>query len=364
MNRLHQSLGMMALLCGSVVASSCLAAPLALETGMRVLHRFELPDDAPDFDPGARFASSCECMSVHMPGPRSVVVALAPDMPGAYRFTLDAVVGGDVQHSFAVDVDVSGPPLEARDRDLYLQAEDVMQDGGVHEGVMAIDVRDAAAFATARIPGVPRMSPRALRVRRYLATRKLLLVTQGIGHPASENLCRRLRDEGFTSVHLLYGGITAWRAAGGHVEGTAAGAAIDRVRARDVDVLRRVRDWLIVSPETEPSRAEHVARVLPQAIQQGAEGEDLAAAIRAALTAREEPARVLICDADGTRTAVLREALAGQVRAPVFFVEGGAAALQEARVAQVLARSGARVQQGQATADPLRHFRQPCTRCR
>lgn len=129
------------------------------------------------------------------------------------------------------------PPLIHRSPDptLYLSAADAVKTNGL----TLIDLRDFAAQQEIRIPGALAMKFSALEIAPRLKSESLVLFGNGLLTYELEVSCKSLIKNGFTSVKILRGGIPAWIAAGGNVEGNAEAAGncqpFDVAWARDYD---------------------------------------------------------------------------------------------------------------------------------
>lgn len=85
---------------------------------------------------------------------------------------------------------------------------------------LVIDLRPKSEFDIAHIDGALPMSLAELRSRAWLRKKTLVLVGDGRGEGELYSACSRLKRDGVQDVHVLHGGLQAWRRAGRAVVGT------------------------------------------------------------------------------------------------------------------------------------------------
>ncbi len=103
--------------------------------------------------------------------------------------------------------------------EFVISVESVLKKLREKEEITLIDVRTKAAYAKFRIPGSINIPLFALRTKTFLRTKPLVLINEGYCYGRLEKECIRLRDEGFTCVSVMFGGLAHWRLKGGPIEG-------------------------------------------------------------------------------------------------------------------------------------------------
>lgn len=85
-------------------------------------------------------------------------------------------------------------------------------------GVLLLDVREPEEYAAGHIPGITLIPMGEVPGRlSEIPTDKEVIVTCRTGNRSSQ-IADYLREQGFTNVHNMEGGIVAWEAAGFEVE--------------------------------------------------------------------------------------------------------------------------------------------------
>lgn len=80
-----------------------------------------------------------------------------------------------------------------------------------HQDAMVIDIREKAAFVEGHIINARNMQPDdiATKINATDKTKPIILVCGNGQH--SDKLAMRLKQEGFTQLYILSGGLTSWR---------------------------------------------------------------------------------------------------------------------------------------------------------
>lgn len=112
----------------------------------------------------------------------------------------------------------------------WAQAHALMQ----APGSQWVDVREAGAVARLGLPGAAAVGLADLADKAFLKGQSLMLVGSGVDLKTLSDHCTALRASGqFRQVHVLLGGVRAWRLAGQPVQGTAA-LAPDEASAQEL----------------------------------------------------------------------------------------------------------------------------------
>lgn len=298
----------------------------------RLTNQFHFRNGGEDLLAVTSATPSCECVQVLRwtpyvePGATGTVeVLFIPDQAGTvdYRVHLQTSSAEQPVIELAVRGDVQAPAPARTDRDwsLYLDAGDVEAALRGASDAVWVDVRREEDYQRVRIPGSIQIPLFAIKTKEFLRSRRVVLVDDGLGSPATEEECRRLRAMGFGDVGLWYGGLNAWRQLGGRLEELQP-AALDRVPPAAVNDILLKTDWLVAGVGAP------AASLGPDAVALAGNPDDpvrLGDELRQAMAAHPQALCLLIATAAGDDYAQLADAV-GSVDAHVFYLEGGLAA--------------------------------------
>jgi rhodanese-related sulfurtransferase len=180
-----------------------------------------------------------------------------------------------------------------------------------------IDVRSPEKFGQAHISDAFNLPLFAVKTKTYWKTKTVILLDEGVSFTALAAAARNLRQEGFTQVKILQGGIRAWQQQGGILEGTDPTSwAVGVIRPSDVTALDSDQVlWLQSSVSTKSTKKS--AYVL--------DWNSSAAAVKTQLKAHPEIQSIIVVSPQGRDYERIHAALK-TMPVPVYFVEGGAAA--------------------------------------
>lgn len=108
---------------------------------------------------------------------------------------------------------------ETPDPSMVISVESVLPQFSQKQNTLLIDVRSHAAFEKFRIPGSMNIPLHALKAKPFLKDKPLILINKGFEYLSLERECLRLQEIGFKQVKILKGGLNAWKANGGPIEG-------------------------------------------------------------------------------------------------------------------------------------------------
>jgi rhodanese-related sulfurtransferase len=200
---------------------------------------------------------------------------------------------------------------------------------------VVVDLRSPQAFAQIRIPGSLNIPLFAVTTKTFLQGKQVLLVDDGVRPRQLADACDRLTQAGF-SVRFLFGGLAAWQASGGRMQGDAfVRNSLNRLSPQAFWAAREQADWLVIDASDSPLPAsrEPASSIFPLIRKipfQRDRPEQFVAALERAVaqtSPRSEWLLVLIFTRDGHEYEAIERALQPVSSAPVFFLEGGAAAL-------------------------------------
>jgi len=223
-----------------------------------------------------------------------------------------------------------------------VSAADLLRNSTTLGDVLLVDVRPSASFSRVRIPRSVNIPLFAVKSKTFLRDKDVVLVNEGFQASILEHECRALRAGVMKSVRVLEGGIVAWAAMGGPLEGDA--AALQELRMVDAGVfdVEKTQGALLVIV-TEGS-AETMSPLVPEArhVPFGPGGEDFLARLEATLhdTGVGWPSTVLVVDGTGSTYARL-EVLFRDKKFPAanpanfYFLVGGLEGFREYQQRQV-----------------------------
>ena len=311
----------------------------------------------------------CECITVlKYPG------QLASGQEGVIDFELIARKPGP----FAVDIQVvykaeeSGgeqydvPMVEGTVADLaakYLVAPREL-DG---TEVAYIDVRRPVAYFAAHIPKSRNLPLYLVQAESALKNKDVVLVHDGASDDECLDRCLDLAARGFKSVRVLAGGIRGWQLAGRTLEAT-------RPLGDD--------DWQIAPSQATAFGAAEGGRILylssnsarpifngleSVAISESKEIEGIKAVLQEDDKGSGAVRKLLIISADGSGYHRIEKALRGGQWPPIFYLRGGAVALESWQITQAQAPQTIRVSSSEASRGgvmvPITALRSGCSSC-
>ena len=198
-----------------------------------------------------------------------------------------------------------------------------------------MDIRPPQAFAQVRIPGSLNIPLFAIKTKTFLKGKPLILVDEGYRPRQLADACEQLTRAGFTA-RFLFGGLAAWQTSGGRMQGDAfARNGLNQLSPQAFFAVRESADWLVIdaSVGTLPAIQESGLPVFPIAQRipfQRNRPEQFAADVEHTVThvsPRPKRLLVVIFNQDGSEYGAIERALCPTSIAPVFFLEGGWAAL-------------------------------------
>lgn len=181
---------------------------------------------------------------------------------------------------------------------------------------LAVDVRPSTAFAAAHIPGSANVPAFALPTKAFLRERPLALVGNGFDRSVLLRLCGRLREQGFTDVSVLRGGVAAWRQSVGDLAGgDAVWSPVERIAPRDLFRERKHAPVTLIDL-TAALAAAGGAKSAPR--------EAAAEQVRAASAKTEMSALLVTYTADGSGYDLFQQLqLSGPDGRALFFLADG-----------------------------------------
>lgn len=238
----------------------------------------------------------------------------------------------DIRQTYPAS-DSSPPPFNnakdrSRDYSCFVSAADAIH--LYRSGWMVVDLRPPAAFGQFRIAGSVQVSSYALSRSSYLKSRKIILVDEGLDYFQLAYLCSELKESGFKSVAVLFGGVAQWQQAGGAFEGSVPNHLALASISPEAFYRIRQADGLNVIHVYKGSPVE--AGVMPpepyKAVRWKRLGDEIGS--KQPVSAKKPPGRQMfvLIDRDGSSYAKHLD-IVMKSRVPVFFVAGGMRALRK-----------------------------------
>ena len=113
--------------------------------------------------------------------------------------------------------------------------------------LVLVDVRNAQDFNSCRIRGSINIPAFALREKKFLRLKSLVLVNEGFSFSKLEQTCQRLKDSGFQQVSILIGGLNQWREKGFTIEGDVfAQKSLNKITPREFFAERNYENLILV----------------------------------------------------------------------------------------------------------------------
>jgi rhodanese-related sulfurtransferase len=198
--------------------------------------------------------------------------------------------------------------------------------------VVLVDVRDAESFGRYRIPGSLNIPLHVVKTKAFLRSESVVLVDQGHGTAALEAGCSDLKRAGFSSIAVLRGGLRAWRAGRGPLEGEARSTDdLDRLMPAELFAERTRTDWLVLIFSND-SQASLRCWLPPRVAQVSGTGAPAIRAIKAAVArARQtDPGlRVLVASDTGADRVALSSLLTKAGVQDALYLESGLAGYRD-----------------------------------
>lgn len=299
-----------------------------------------------------RVRASCSCVhvlsfpsEVAPEGMGTIRIRALPERAGAFRHSLYVELCQPNGPERILEYQLSGTSQEAAPEALRRVAErvstslfavrqatahpalvsvsEVLAGSGPGRSLLLIDVRAPADFAKCRIPGSVNVPTPGLRASVAPAGRRTVLVSRGFLTPRLTEECERLGAESrAASAAILEGGLQAWAAAGGPLEGTdVVPEALVSISPREFYESRPVCAWRLLDisavPEAESSLVLPGAELAPGT----ASPEDLQRALGHPDGAAK-PVSVLVFNRAGDYGGLAVRGSPGPGR-NVFLLEGG-----------------------------------------
>jgi rhodanese-related sulfurtransferase len=154
---------------------------------------------------------------------------------------------------------------KTRDGSCAVSVADAQQRHSTAQATL-IDVRLPAHFQRYHIPGSLNIALHTMKTKAFLKHTPLILVNEGSMAAVLAQACQELRQQGFTQVSVLDGGLRAWREAHGALVGDIfAQRALNYVTPEELFGERGDADWLVL--DFSDGRRQHVYQWLPPHIE-------------------------------------------------------------------------------------------------
>lgn len=169
------------------------------------------------------------------------------------------------------------------------------------EKIILVDVRSSDEFQKVKIPGSINVPLFTLKTKEFLKQKSLVLINNGLGYRALELECKKLKNIGFQSVRILYGGLNYWRDLKGPLEGNFFDInEISYILPAEYLMDKNYDDWLVIDISRSASKKEN--ELIPNTVNMSSTENDdnLAIKLSAIITKQKAllPQHVLIVSDD------------------------------------------------------------------
>lgn len=233
--------------------------------------------------------------------------------------------GQEGRPQLAVPVELITRKLRTRDPAILTPIEAIASKSKGALTPTLVDIREPSSFEKFHIPGSINFPLFAVKSKRFLKNRPLVLVTEGYAYEHIEAECRHLRQLGFMAF-ILDGGLAAWKAKNGQLVGDAlAQEQLKNVPPSVFFTERHFDNWVVLDAST--SRRQEVAYLLPEAVPVMLSGnnEKIVGELKAIQTKnRKRPfLAFLVLNDDGTGYEKYEKVLHQAGLTQTFFLKGG-----------------------------------------
>jgi rhodanese-related sulfurtransferase len=114
--------------------------------------------------------------------------------------------------------------------------------------VVRVDVRSPDDFEKARIPNTLNIPLHAVKSKQFLKNLTFVLINAGENYRTLEEEAIKLKSLGFFNVKILAGGMSAWRDAGGRIDGDPVILSqLNEISPRDFNIDSSYDDWILIN---------------------------------------------------------------------------------------------------------------------
>ena len=228
------------------LAAAQTAAPLGIVySGQEAFFDLVYRNEGPAPVELKRVAPGCDCITVLShpetvaPGASARIACVyRSTVPGNIRTVVDVFGADPAQPAFSFGV--TGFVAEKA----WLASAQEAMAGDPQQ--LLVDVRSAGEFAEAHVPRALNVPAFALKAQAALRGRKLVLLDDGLVPETLLAEVVALQARGFKDVRVLVGGLTAWKRAGGALEGPGSAALSGWIPAEKFGASRVANPWLCV----------------------------------------------------------------------------------------------------------------------
>lgn len=265
---------------------------------------------------------------------QEVILETEDEAASQLRYTLKATVEAKASPEATPPLQTKIPAelltrkLRNHNPDLMISVASVqkkLKDQQLKQETLLIDVRDGKDFEKFRVPGSLNIPLYAVRTKKFLQHKTLILFNEGYSYTALERECRQLREAGFMAF-ILDGGLSQWKQKGGSLEGDAlAQQELNKIPPSVFFEERNYAGWLLLSGSK--ARKTEADYLLPQAVVLTVpdRAERTAAQLKSVLERQEKNpfTTLLFFNDDGQGYEKTEKALKQAGITNVFYLKGG-----------------------------------------
>lgn len=214
--------------------------------------------------------------------------------------------------------------LKKMDPALLISVETVFQKLKEKQQIILVDVRNKNYFEQFRILGSINIPLFAIKTKKFLKPKLLVLIDEGYNFSQLETECRRLREAGFT-VSILDGGLSQWKQKGMPIEGDLlAQRELNKISPQQYFPEKDYLNWIAVDVSLK-AEAE-TQHIMPYVIHIPYSNEtQFISKLRAIISEHKggPPVFILICDDKGDHYEAIEKLIQQNGISHVFYLKGG-----------------------------------------
>lgn len=147
------------------------------------------------------------------------------------------------------------------DRSKYVFPWSAGADEWIASADLIIDIRSEEAFQQGHLPGAIHAAPYAVKYVKLIQGRKVLLVDEGLGSAATEELGDALMEQGAVSMHVVWGGLVGWISSGREIAGSIRKQGhFPQLTWRNLLEIKSLEHWMLVGLDEEGKDVCHADR--------------------------------------------------------------------------------------------------------
>jgi len=223
-----------------------------------------------------------------------------------------------------------------------------------------IDIRDKKFYAENHIPYSINVRAYIVKANFFLKQKKnLIIIDEGWGNKSNIKECLRLKETGFASISILFGGINKWHSTGGKLEGTKTHALnLSDISPKDFISVRDSNYWIVINAD----HSKRIKTLMPESISlpfQPSKKQNFVNQMISLFKQKNLPyARILIVDSNGSLYDSIKPIGDIPDQCVVFYLKGGIEAYEKKLNMLDAIRKGRSIEAG-----GIKKVRKGCRHC-